>query len=114
MKIQKRTLALLIMLIAIALVGLLTLQYVLIANAFRLKQQTFRQNVNAAMNAIVQQLETREAVGSVFRVAVKEPPVKSRMHMYSFSNDSVVSVSVSTMRPDSTSRFHCWCCSLPA
>ena len=104
MKIQKRTLALLIMLIAIALVGLLTLQYVLIANAFRLKQQTFRQNVNAAMNAIVQQLETREAVGSVFRVAVKEPPVKSRMHMYSFSNDSVVSVSVTSNSADSFGR----------
>src|SRR5437016_3678740 len=105
MKLQKRTIAILTTLIAISLVGLVFLQYVLIANAIELKQQSFSQNVNAAMKAIVQNLETGEAVGDVYRVAVKEPQsVKPHTQTYRRTGDSMISVSVTTTDSDSLSR----------
>src|SRR2546425_1011821 len=73
MKLHRNTVTVLIGMIAVSLIGLLALQSVLIKNAYELKQQTFRQNVSAAMNSIVQKLETGEAVGNTFRILVKEP-----------------------------------------
>src|SRR5258707_12571184 len=96
MKLQKRTIVILITLIAVSLVGLVSLQSVFIANAIELKQRAFRQNVNAAMSAIVQRLETGEAVGNVYRVAIKEPSMKSHVQMYGSSRDSTISVSVTS------------------
>lgn len=94
MKLQQRTIIILIAAIIISLAGLVALQFVLITNAIELKQQAFRQNVNAAMNAVVQKLEAGETVGNVFRVAVKEPQSTFNMHMFSVRNDSMISLSV--------------------
>ncbi|HTK83101.1 MAG TPA: HAMP domain-containing sensor histidine kinase [Bacteroidota bacterium] len=105
MKLPTKTIGILIALMAIALGGLVALQYVLIENAFEQKEQSFRQNVNAAMNAVVQKLETSEAVGNIFRVAVKQPPpVASHMQMYSYSDDSSLSVSVTSSGMESFAR----------
>ena len=105
MKLHKRTIGILIAFILIALVGLIALQYVLIVNAIELKEQAFKQNVNAAMNTIVQKLEAGETFGNVFKIAVKEPQMKSRMQMYNYTtDDSLISVSVTGNSPSSFSR----------
>jgi two-component system phosphate regulon sensor histidine kinase PhoR len=88
MKLGKKTLATLLVLMIVALSGLIGLQYVLLANAFEMKQETFRQNVNAAMNAIVQSLETGEAVHNVYRFALKDSSGRFTMQMVSIGNDS--------------------------
>lgn len=63
-------------LMSLALLGLFAIQLYLLDHALELKKQAFRQNVNAALSSIVQQLETRELVGKVLDVTVKVPPPK--------------------------------------
>ncbi len=94
MRLQNRTIVILIVFIVISLAGLVMLQYILLANAMDAKLQAFRNNVNAAMNAIAQKLETAEAVRNVYRVAVKEPKQKLNMQMFSIHDDSIVTLSV--------------------
>lgn len=54
---------------AATLTGLIFLQYILLRDAVVLKQQAFRENVNAALTTITRKLQTREAVNNVFRYA---------------------------------------------
>lgn len=88
MKLGKKMLATLLVLMTVALSGLIGLQYVLLANAFEMKQETFRHNVNAAMNQIVQSLETGEAVHNVYRFALKDSSSQLTMQMVSVGDDS--------------------------
>lgn len=61
---------LIIFLLVISLVGLVALQYNLLSDAVALKEQTFRQNVHAAMNDVAERLEATEAAGKVFKFIV--------------------------------------------
>lgn len=63
-------------LMSLALLGLIGVQLYLLDHAMELKKQAFRQNVNAALSSIVQQLETKEMVAKVLDVTVKTPPQK--------------------------------------
>ena len=100
MKLRRVTVTVLVGMIAISLIGLLALQYILIKNAYELKQQAFRQNVSAAMNNIVQKLETGEAVGNTFRILVKEPHSQLDVHMMKAHKDSLsVSIAEDTLGP---------------
>ncbi len=71
-----KTVALIVGLMSLALLGLIGIQLYLLDHAMELKKQAFRQNVNAALTSIVQQLETREVATKVFEVAVNAPPSK--------------------------------------
>ncbi|MCG3120549.1 MAG: Adaptive-response sensory-kinase SasA [bacterium] len=61
-------------LMSLALLGLIGVQLYLLDHAMELKKQAFRQNVNAAMSSIVQQLETKEMATKVFNVALNVAP----------------------------------------
>jgi two-component system phosphate regulon sensor histidine kinase PhoR len=74
MKLSRKTIGALIGLMSLALLGLIAVQLYLLDHALELKKQAFRQNVNAAISSIVQQLETNELVGKVLDVTVKVPP----------------------------------------
>jgi two-component system phosphate regulon sensor histidine kinase PhoR len=76
MKLSMKTVALIVGLMSLALLGLIGIQLYLLDHAMELKKQAFRQNVNAALTSIVQQLETREVATKVFEVAVNAPPSK--------------------------------------
>ena len=70
MKLSKSKIITIIILISIALIGLLWLQIYILNHAINLEREIFSQNVNAALNSIIQKLESREALTRVFRVAV--------------------------------------------
>ncbi len=70
MKLSKSKIITIIILISIALIGLLWLQIYMLNHAINLEREIFSQNVNAALNSIIQKLEAREALTRVFRVAV--------------------------------------------
>ena len=71
-----KTVALIVGLMSFALLGLIGIQLYLLDHAMELKKQAFRQNVNAALTSIVQQLEAREVATKVFNVAVNASPGK--------------------------------------
>ncbi len=71
MKRKQKTTAVLTVLVAASLVGLVCLQAIFLKQAFELKTQAFRQNINAALASMVDKLETTEAVSKVFRVMMK-------------------------------------------
>jgi two-component system phosphate regulon sensor histidine kinase PhoR len=71
-----KTVALIVGLMSLALLGLIGIQLYLLDHAMELKKQAFRQNVNAALTGIVQQLETREMATKVFEVALNASPGK--------------------------------------
>ncbi len=72
MKFKKKKVIGIICFTTFALVGLIFLQVYLLTIAFELKHQAFRQNVNAALSAIVQQLETRETYARVIGVSLSD------------------------------------------
>jgi len=71
---SKKIVGAIVALMSLALVGLIGVQLYLLDHAMELKKQAFRQNVNAALSSIVQQLETKEMVAKVFDVAVNIAP----------------------------------------
>ena len=70
MKLNKKIVALMVLLITAALIGLVYVQILLLDQAFALRQQTFRQNVNGALGSVVEKLETMETLHRVIRVTV--------------------------------------------
>ena len=70
MKLKQITVAAIIALISVALLGLLVLQVVLLNRAYQLEVSIFQQNVNSALSSIVQKLETLETVSKIFKVTV--------------------------------------------
>ncbi|MFQ5630438.1 MAG: sensor histidine kinase, partial [bacterium] len=67
-----KKMALLVGLMSLALAGLVALQLILLDHARELKKQTFRQNVNGALNSIVQKIETHETVAMVVAITVND------------------------------------------
>lgn len=70
MKQQKTTFGIIVALLVVSLGGLVALQYTLLKDSIRQKEDSFRQNVLAAMNVVAEKLETHEATGKVFKVIV--------------------------------------------
>jgi hypothetical protein len=81
MKLNKKIVVTIIVLIATALIGLLCLQIVLLNHAVESELKTFRQNANAALNSIVQKLETRDMLVRVMEVS--EEVVRQEDHRVS-------------------------------
>jgi two-component system phosphate regulon sensor histidine kinase PhoR len=67
MKLRPKLVGILVLIVA-ALLGLLTIQAVLINMAYTAKNQAFQQNVSAALQTVAQRLETRELVTTVLWV----------------------------------------------
>nr|NIR46998.1 hypothetical protein [candidate division KSB1 bacterium]NIR69673.1 hypothetical protein [candidate division KSB1 bacterium]NIS22592.1 hypothetical protein [candidate division KSB1 bacterium]NIT69452.1 hypothetical protein [candidate division KSB1 bacterium]NIU23107.1 hypothetical protein [candidate division KSB1 bacterium] len=68
MNLKKQIVLAIIFLTAVSLVGLIALQTYLLKNAVEQKEQAFRQNINAALNTVVRNLETREALSEVINL----------------------------------------------
>jgi signal transduction histidine kinase len=62
MKLSPKTVRIIIALAIVSLSGLVVLQGLLLHNALQSKEQTFRRNVLAALNAVSRSLETSEAI----------------------------------------------------
>lgn len=73
MKLRRATIWMITGASAAALIGLVVLQYFMLRNAYDSRQQAFERNVHAALNSIVQRLETGEAFGNIFQVALGNP-----------------------------------------
>jgi len=82
MKLSGKTIGAIIGLMSLALLGLIAIQLYLLDHALELKKQAFRQNVNAALSSIVQQLEIREVATKVLDVTVQRTPSQSRMVIF--------------------------------
>lgn len=88
MKLSKTKIVTIIILISIALIGLLWLQISMLNHAIELEREIFQQNVNAALNSIVQKLETREALTRVFKLAIDlKKADKEKVAMIRFQAD---------------------------
>lgn len=70
MKLKRKTVILLILLISVALLGLISIQILLLKNAVELKLQAFNHSANTALNNIVQKLENRESMARIFRISI--------------------------------------------
>ena len=73
MQFKKKIFGIIVVLMSAALLGLIALQLILLDNAIELKKQAFRQNVFAALNSIVQKLETHETVAKVVDFIITTP-----------------------------------------
>jgi two-component system phosphate regulon sensor histidine kinase PhoR len=69
MTLSKKSVGIIITLTVIALSGLILLQSYLLYNAMELKEQAFRRNVLAALNSVVQKLETTETAKRIMVIA---------------------------------------------
>ncbi|MFZ5519221.1 MAG: sensor histidine kinase [Candidatus Zhuqueibacterota bacterium] len=80
-----------ITLLAIALLGIVSLQTYLLKHGLFLEKEIFHQNVKAALNSIVQKLETAETARRVFKVSLAmDGGSKNEMRRYRLSaTDSV-------------------------
>jgi len=76
MQFKKKLFGVIVAVMSAALLGLIGLQLVLLDNAIELRRQAFRENVNAALNSIVQKLETRETVAKMVDFIVTAPAGK--------------------------------------
>ncbi|MBN2093024.1 HAMP domain-containing histidine kinase [candidate division KSB1 bacterium] len=70
MKPRKKIVAVIISLITLALVGLICWQIYILNHVFELEQESFRQNVNAALGSIIQKLEAHEVATKIFKISV--------------------------------------------
>ncbi len=70
-----------------ALAGLIALQYYLIRAAYDVREQAFERNVHAALNSVAQRLETGEAMGKVFQLALGSPPRDDKMMVVRVETD---------------------------
>lgn len=70
MKLSKKSAGLVIFIITTAMVGLVSVQIFLLNQAYNMKLQTFRQNVNSALNSVVEKLETRETLNRVMKLTL--------------------------------------------
>lgn len=57
-------------LVIIAMIGLISVQIILMIQSFRLKEEIFVQNVNRMLNSVVQKLETQETLNQILSVSV--------------------------------------------
>jgi two-component system, OmpR family, phosphate regulon sensor histidine kinase PhoR len=70
MKLKKQIVALIIILISVALLGLVCLQIYMLNHAYQLELNIFKQNVNSALSGIVKKVEMREALKKMIKVTV--------------------------------------------
>lgn len=89
MKLTTRNLRIITALAIIALAGLIVMQYLLLVNAYEYRQQAFERNVYAAMGTMVQKLETGEAAGSVFRIALAAPHLRTGLKLVTIDKDTL-------------------------
>jgi signal transduction histidine kinase len=73
MKLSKKSVGLIIVLIIVSLTGLIILQSLLLKSAMQQKEQVFRRNVMAALNATAQELEAHEISMEVFHFDGLQP-----------------------------------------
>jgi len=90
MNLTRRTIRVITLSLMAALLGLIALQYILLHNAYELRQQAFERSVYAAMNSIAQKLEANEALGGVFRIAVNAPHTGRKFVALTMASDSIV------------------------
>jgi len=79
MRLSRRTVRTIVVLMVLALVGLVVLQYSLLMSSSALKEQTFKQNVAAALNAASEKLTEILATDQLF-VMAGGPPAPMRYH----------------------------------
>src|SRR4051812_19871359 len=73
---NKKHIRIIIFLMSIALMGIISLQLYWIFHDIRIKEQQFDQSVNQAMNAIVDRIETTEALSMLHDKVLKLDPAK--------------------------------------
>lgn len=73
MKKETKHIALIILGISIALVGLISLQIYLLVDSYEQKEQAFDRNVFNALNTVSQQIEKNEAASKIFNVGMHFP-----------------------------------------
>ncbi len=73
MKKVTKHIALIVLGISIALVGLISLQIYLLIDSYEQKEQAFDRNVFNALNTVSQQIEKNEAASKIFNVAMHFP-----------------------------------------
>ncbi|MFZ4622290.1 MAG: hypothetical protein ACOYNS_17140, partial [Bacteroidota bacterium] len=77
MKRDSKRITVIISAISIALIGLITLQVILLVDSYRQKEQAFDRNVLNALNSVAQRIEKDEAASKIFNVAMTLPPQHS-------------------------------------
>src|SRR5512138_2850365 len=80
MKLSRYSVTLIVAIMVIALGGLVALQAMLLMDARDHKEQAFRQNVNAALAKVAQELETGEVIG----IALQPEPSLDSAEVHSF------------------------------
>lgn len=88
MKLTRTSIAILTLLGAGSLLGLVILQYALLRNAYDFREQAFERNVQSAMSTIARRLEMSEAVGNVLRVAVSANAMGKKFTVVRIEKDS--------------------------
>lgn len=76
-KTEKRHIAMTIIAISSALIGLISLQIYLLLESYEQKEQAFDRNVMNALTAVSQQIEKEEAASNIFTVAMEPPSVQN-------------------------------------
>lgn len=70
MKLNKYIILFIIAGMSASLIGLVTVQFFLLRRAIKMTNRTFTQNVNGALNSVVEKLETRETLHSALRIGM--------------------------------------------
>ncbi len=70
MKVNQKTVAIISGLVITAMIGLISVQVVLLIQSIRLKEEIFQQNVNRMLNNVIQKLETQKTFNQVLNVSV--------------------------------------------
>jgi signal transduction histidine kinase len=96
MRLSRRTVRIIVGLMVLALLGLVALQVSLLMNSSALKEQTFRQNVVAALNAASDRLADIAATDQLF-VMAESPPPGMRYHFIQNEADTARGGRDSTM-----------------
>ncbi len=102
MKLSKKTVRAIVALIVLSLGGLVYLQFRLLMNTIELKEQTFKRNVFAAMNAASEKLEEVDARNRLFLFDTTDSH-SFRVHVLPGKNDSSVKFTLKKAR-DSRAR----------
>ncbi len=86
MKIGSRHIIIIVTAITAALVGLISLQIVLLTDSYRQKEQAFDRNVLNALTSVAQRIEKDEEASKILNVAMTLPPPPSGMPLKRFKS----------------------------
>jgi two-component system phosphate regulon sensor histidine kinase PhoR len=101
MKVNQKTVVFISGLVITAMIGLISVQIILLIQSYRFKEEIFVQNVNRMLSSVIQKLETQETLNQVLSVSVgidSQGGYSAKMHVTDQKHDGESAFALKNIR----------------